>query len=1080
MKVDTEDRFCRHCGYPLWKDRQEDADQRLVTVVFSDMSGYSTISEALDPGDLGDLMDRIFSAAVEVISAHGGLVEKFIGDAVVALFGARKAREDDPINAIRAALRIHRVIDGISSDLGSIAGVNLKMHTGINAGYVLLKGGKTTELSPKTLGSPINQASRLSDMAAPGEILIGEVMYTYARKRFVLEDLGRHRLKGFRKHTRVYRVVSERGEEQVHSNKLHGDSPRFIGRQEELKVLGTAYKDLISGRGAAISIRGEAGIGKSRLVSEYRKKLDDNSRRWYEARCFQSHSNVPYLPFSEFARQILGADAFMPDLDVLEKRFVSITGSSLHFRYLTVAMGAEDYTTVSDADPGLWKGKIFDTFKLLLDRVSRLGRTVFCIEDLHWADNSSMELLEYLLSGSDNRCPCIFILTHREGLILPYVDTTIQLDEFNRGQVKDMIASLTAGRSPSMSADQSTLELIYSKAGGNPFYVEELTTYLLEKGIVYPVYTTRKGIMTKVPLTVETLVSARLDGLDRGAKLLLQEASALSSTFSRDLLLRVVSEPSKLDKHMAALLAAGFIKVLDRARGLYGFKHEIAREVIYASILRRARVSLHARIAAALEADSEGEMQGLFDMLAYHYRQSGDTDMSLKYSLLAAERHQRSGSLAEALILYSSAERDIKKTGEGSGYEETLPEIWEGMWSCARIIEPDTAIYALTRLAAYNKKKGHKESEWFTQLRLVNLFSQKGRFKKAIEVFREVYREVKDKSLWRAVAFTAVAYTYTYLGRPKISLKYLEKARPAFNKDEHRFFLGANYITTLAALVWMADIHKSLAWYKKTRSICEEGDNMDIALMADIWLGYVHYLAGKPTRARQIFKACEEAYKKMGRLNGGLAYIKMQSVIYFESIYMGQTKVARKELQMFIEFSRRFRIKGSDALGLLYRAWILISEDRHREAVGLLEKAVSGLRKGIANRLPYAINALAAAYLKLGSTDRALSLIEEGHSWNLKNGNKDQLIWSWRIKGDIATNMGQLDKAYVYINNALGLSRSLGMSPHVAWSFTSLAHLFDKKGDVEKAEILYKRACRMWMGMSNPYQAERVGTWLGM
>jgi len=138
------------------------------------------------------------------------------------------------------------------------------------------------------------------------------------------------------------------------------------------------------------------------------------------------------------------------------------------------------------------------------------------------------------------------------------------------------------------------------------------------------------------------------------------------------------------------------------------------------------------------------------------------------------------------------------------------------------------------------------------------------------------------------------------------------------------------------------------------------------------------------------------------------------------------------------------------------------------------------LRKGIANRLPYAINALAAAYLKLGSTDRALSLIEKGHSWNLKNGNKDQLIWSWRIKGDIATNMGQLDKAYVYINNALGLSRSLGMSPHVAWSFTSLAHLFDKKGDVEKAEILYKRACRMWMGMSNPYQAERVGTWLGM
>ncbi len=1069
--VGNEDRFCRHCGYPLWKERQEET-QRLVTVVFSDLSGYSTISEALDPGDLGELVDRIFSSAVEIISARGGLVEKFIGDAIVALFGARMTREDDPINAIRAAMEVHKALDTIAAELGPVAGVTLKMHTGINAGYVLLKGIKAKNFSPKTLGSPINQASRLSDMAAPGEILIGDAMYSFAKKRFILEEKGRHQLKGFREDIHVYRVVSEK-EATFFSNMVQSSSSKFIGRQKQLQALKEVARDLDGSMGTVISIGGEAGIGKTRLITECRKGLGDVN--WYEACCFQSHSKVPYSPFAEIAAKVLGSGLSGTHMEELEKRFVSITGSRVHFRYLASIMGLAEDSAMVHESPGLWKGKIFEAFDLLIACVSRLGKTVFSIEDLHWADNSSIELLEFLLSRKRKRPPCIFMLSHRGRLPLPYVDRAIELEELDRNQVKDMIVSLVVSRSPDI--DTEVLNLIYSMAGGNPFYVEELTTYLLDKGMIYPVYKTRKGVLSKMPLTVNALVSARLDNLDRGSRRLLQEASAMANTFSRGLLLDVASEPASLDEHINTLLDAGFIDVKDASLGVYGFKHELAREVVYNSILRRDRVALHARIASALAASDDAEKQGLFDMLAYHYRNGGDINMALKYGLLAAGRHQRSGSLAEAASLYLTAERDIKHAGKDAYLDEMLPAIWEGMWSCSRIVNPDLAIYALVRLANYYKDKGDKQAGWFALLRLVNVYSQKGRFKKAIDVFKEVYRNVKEERLWKAVAFTSVAYTHTYLGRPRISLKYLERARPVFNTEEHKFFLTANYITTLAAYVWMADIHNAIAWHQKTRAMCSEERDMDIAMMADIWLGYIYYLTGKPTKARQIFNACDEADKRMGRLSGGLSYIRMQSAIYFESIYMGQAQVARRELQKFTELSSHFRMIGSDALERLYKAWILISEGKLEEAASQLEKSVSTLRTGIANRFPYAINALAGTYMKLGSLDHASNLVEEALSWNLKNGNKDQLIWSWRIKGDIATSMGDMDMAYGCITKSLNLSQTSGMSPHVAWSFASLARLFERQGELEKADIFYRKAYRMWLGMSNPYQADRIREW---
>lgn len=1069
-KVVPEDRFCRQCGYNLVKQEKVE-EYRFITVLFSDLSGYTAISEVMDPEELKDLMYKIFGRASEIIAKYGGIVEKFIGDAVVALFGAYRMHEDDPIRAIHAALEIHKLVDLMSKDIEQSLGISLKMHTGINAGIVLVEETDSNSSSQGVLGSPINIASRLSEMASPGEIVIGESLLLEAKRYFGLEDLGMRRIKGIRNALHVYKVISER-RIPLAIHREGGLVSKMIGRNKEIAILKEKSARLKQDMGSVICISGDPGIGKSRLIEEFKKSLADSDITWYDARCFDYAKDIPYFPIAETVAQILdikGSPSIQKKEVLLKQKIKDLTGTDAIYPYLATLCGLD--AKIKDSSPEVLKARLFETALLLVSKTAYHHPIVICIEDLHWADQSSIDLLRFLLSDDQISYPCFYILSYRVGSDFSLPNHEIQLQDLSPKLAGDMVRSLVETE----DVPAELINFIYERTGGNPFYLEEVLNYLIEKGVITSSArgpTVSSNITTcEIPLTIKGVIASRLDSLDKGCKKILQEGSVIGKAFSRDILRQITSIPEKMDRHLDTLVKLGLVKIINQDSREYTFRHALTQDVAYESLVKRDRRSLHRKIAYALK-NAFGE-EKICEGIAYHFGLSGDLPNAIMYNIMAAKKIQASGSLTEAANHYMTAESCLEEYKDYPMRNEELIKVWEGIWSCTRILNPEKAIYALKKLSDYYKAKGFKDDEAFSKIRLINTYSQKGLFEKAIDTFNSLSHLVKENPVMRAAASTAVAYTYTYLGKPNIALGYLNEARPFFS-DDHKFFLGVNYITALSAMVWKGDIPGALSCYKKARYMYNDESDIDLGLLADIWLGYIYYLMGKFTEANKIFAQCSKAEQMLGSLAGGVSYIRIQSAIYFNSRYMGNTTEAMAELNKLTDFPQSFQIEGSDALTALYKGWICQEEGRLDEAKDLLEYAIPVLRRGIANRLPYALNALGEICLYTYDLTYAKALAEEGIKWNLENGNQDQLIWAYRLMGNVCIEQGLYKEAKDALSKALDLSRRLDMSPNMAWTLTSFGAYWKKRGNEKMADIYYKKAISMWQAMNNPYQIEKI------
>jgi class 3 adenylate cyclase len=297
-----ESKFCNECGQKLEKEevieRKEpsiEGERKQVTVLFSDLSGYTALSEKLDPEEVKEIMTQVFGEITSIVNKYDGSIQKFMGDAVVAFFGVPKAHEDDPIRAIRAAKGIHSFVEGMSPRVEQRIGGSLSMHTGINTGLVVTgqvdQDGGTTGV----LGDTVNLASRLSDLAKPGEMLVGAVTYQLAEGYFIFERLEPVQVKGKAEAVQVYKVLSAK-EKPLTLHRTFGLRADLIGRKAELAQLQEAVERLRQGKGGIFSICGDAGTGKTRLLEELRGALDLSKIQWREGHAYAYSQNTPYFP----------------------------------------------------------------------------------------------------------------------------------------------------------------------------------------------------------------------------------------------------------------------------------------------------------------------------------------------------------------------------------------------------------------------------------------------------------------------------------------------------------------------------------------------------------------------------------------------------------------------------------------------------------------------------------------------------------------------------------------------------------------------------------------------------------------
>ena len=664
-EVPGDSKFCKECGHHFGQAALTSdvhvgggSERKHVTIMFSDLSGYTAITEKLDPEEVKEMMSRIFADITRIIHNYDGFIERFIGDAVMAVFGIPKAHEDDPVRALRAACEIHATVKNYSPQVEKIIGRPLTMHTGINTGLVVTGEVDVQKGTHGLTGDAINLASRLEGVANAGEIVVGATTFYQSFNYFNFEPLDPIKVKGKQEPVRCYKAGAIK-EEPYKIHRFQGLRADLIGRDDEIAILNNALKDLESGEGSVIAIYGDAGTGKSRLKREFKDQLDFGRIQWREGHAYDYTRNVPYYPLINLLTR-----AFLIEendsIETIRSKVNTGTGYLLGQGSSAIpflgSLFALTYSEIEGISPGYWKDKVRESVQMLLAALIGKGPTVICFEDLHWADPSFIELLRTLVT--EGAASALFICTFRshfslfdgappEAIRQRYKE--IRLEELSLPDTQKMLNSLL--KTSQLPGDLN--KLLHQKAEGNPFYLEEMINSLIEENILSQDNgnwkLNRTITETDIPATIQGVLTARVDKLGNSAKRLLQEASVIGRSFLYDILKRITDTGTTIDQYLYGLESLDLIRAHAMAPELeYIFKHALTQEVVYSGLLKKERREIHERIGLAIEQLFTDRISEFCEILAYHFQRGQSALKATSYLIKSGEKSLKKYALEEA------------------------------------------------------------------------------------------------------------------------------------------------------------------------------------------------------------------------------------------------------------------------------------------------------------------------------------------------------------------------------------------------------------------------------------------------
>jgi class 3 adenylate cyclase/tetratricopeptide (TPR) repeat protein len=639
-----------------------EGERKQVTVMFCDMEGFTPLVEHLGAEDAYSVMDKVYELLIHKVHDYEGTVNEMTGDGIMALFGAPIALEDAPQRAIRSAHSIHKEMASLNESLRQKREdiPALKMRIGIHSGPVVVGTlGNNLRVEFKAVGDTVNLASRMEGLAKPGSTYVTEDTFRLTEGLFRFESIGEKKIKGLEKPVKIYRVISMSSRKtRFDASTISGLSP-FVGRQRELELLLEGLDRIKSGHGQAFSIVAEAGLGKSRLLHEFRKAVNDESVTFLKGKCVSYGRGLSYQAIIDLLKSAFGIREEDEDATIQTK-----------VRSGLMELGAEESTILpyilgllSVKDSGVDKimmspeGKREQTIEALKQIVGRSAQTrplVLAVEDLHWIDQSSKDVLKSLLPSIPGS-RVLLLFTYRPEYQPSWPTKSyhnqITLNRLpNRESIQ--IAEYLLG---SKEINASAEEMILEKTEGVPFFVEEFVksfknlNILETDGIAY--YLSKDALRMEIPSTIQDVIMARVDALPETAKNVLQIASVIEREFSGELIRRVSGcQEDELLASLSALLDAELLLERGVAPHLtYVFKHALTRDVVNDSILTSRKRELHNKIGIAIEDTYGDKLDAQYETLADHFIGSETYVKAADYSKLAAKRAQKVGALKDAI-----------------------------------------------------------------------------------------------------------------------------------------------------------------------------------------------------------------------------------------------------------------------------------------------------------------------------------------------------------------------------------------------------------------------------------------------
>lgn len=641
-----------HLAERILKDRAAlEGERKQVTVLFADVSGFTSLSERLDPEDVHAVMNEAFERMLREIHRYEGTVNQFLGDGLMALFGAPVAHEDHARRAALAAAGMRRSLAEYRDALARQRGLDFRVRMGLNTGLVVVGAiGDNLRMDYTAVGDTTNVAARLQQLAEPDQILVGETTRRLIEPYFELRPLGPQRLR----HRDEPVTAWELGAPRPPRERLP-EAP-LLGRRDTLTTLERALAAARGGRGQAVYVVGEPGIGKSRLVAELRRRAPADVR-WLEGRCLSFGQSTAFLPVVEIVRGRLGVLDQDGEAEIVGK--VTEALAPLGDRAAAIAPYARYLLAVEPGDPAVAamdpmarRRRLIDALIQLILLDSRDRPVVLVVEDLHWIDDASQEWLGRLLDTLA-AAAVLVVLTYRPTYRPPFAEHTyvsrLVLEPLDDANARDLLrATLDVDHVPDDLA-----AVIARKADGNPFFLEELARALIDTGTARRegrrLLLERPAATLTLPDRVQDVIAARLDRLREDQKLTVQVASVIGREFALRLLRRVAEATDRVEQALADLKTLEFVyERITPADLEYVFKHALTQDVAYASILHGRRRDLHARIGRAIEELYADRLDERLEELAHHFTRGDVWDRAARYARLAGDR-------AAALCLDSRA-----------------------------------------------------------------------------------------------------------------------------------------------------------------------------------------------------------------------------------------------------------------------------------------------------------------------------------------------------------------------------------------------------------------------------------------
>jgi class 3 adenylate cyclase/tetratricopeptide (TPR) repeat protein len=672
------------------------ADRRVVTVLSADFARFTALAERHDPEETMAILDECFEALGNEIAERGGWIEKYIGDEILAIFGAPVAQEDAPLRALDAALALHERMQSLNRALAGRLDEPILLHIGVSTGLVIWGPGPMGDY--RAIGDPVVVCARLRDAAKPGQVLVNRETYVAAQGNFEFQEVGSLALKGKSQPVQAFACLSP-----GHEGGRHRDfrSP-LVGREQELAVFQGLVEQLDAGQGSMVGLSGEAGVGKSRLLDELRPFAAARRAVWLHGETVSYGRSITYWPFQQMVRAFVGIRDGEPEAQSLvrlrsavERRFGPHEAVEI-IPYLATLLAIDPGAALVDRvrylDSEALRGQIFRSMRLFVERLARASPVVLIIDDVQWIDDASSRLVEHLLPLARQLPVLICLASRREtspaALEATVAETEAAVGEALLGRIRVthpdlreiVLEPLNSSEAAALVRNLVGLEeasldrLVTSRAEGNPFFIEEVLLSLIDaRALVRDSQGNGWEVGSlehiEVPASLQNLILARLDRLAPDARRILDAACVLGRRFSAPVLRAVLYAHPAIDDCLQELVSAELLeRTQDGPEPDYAFRHAMIQEAAYSRLLMRTRAELHHQVAIAIEAVFPDRLSELAAVLAHHYALAQDWPKAQEYLFRAGDQAGRLAADVEALGHYEDAMR-IYQRGTGGRWD---------------------------------------------------------------------------------------------------------------------------------------------------------------------------------------------------------------------------------------------------------------------------------------------------------------------------------------------------------------------------------------------------------------------------